>query len=346
MKSLESSRSWFCVFNNPADHGYTGEPQEVCERLREEWVNGSDTRTGAWAFCKSKSGLLHVHMVLEDTKNMRFTAIKSSYCQGMHFEPTKGNKKQADDYINKRGKFEDKEEEILYICYHGEIKGKQGKRTDLDCISDLITDGLKPSEILEENPRYYTKENIIKKMYFRKRYAETEFTRDVKVFWHYGSSGSGKSYSRKQIVEKYGEEEIYYLTTFGSGAFDNYEGQKVLWIDDYRGEFRFQELLRYLDVYKAELPARYNNVKALWNEVHITSVLTPQFCYSEACRDNLDRIEQLLRRITCLVYHYKVDNDYLTINFSPYETLCNMQSRVFSLKKQIADYETIISVND
>jgi DNA mismatch repair protein MutL len=28
------SRSWFCVLNNPRDHGYTGSPQEICEKLR------------------------------------------------------------------------------------------------------------------------------------------------------------------------------------------------------------------------------------------------------------------------------------------------------------------------
>jgi len=339
------SKSWFCVFNNPAEHGYEGTPEEVCEKLKQEWIGESITRTGAWAYCISEAGLHHIHMVLEDTKTMKFSAVKKSYCQGMHFEPTKGNKKQADDYINKRGAFEEKGEQVLCIIYEGEIQGRQGRRTDLDNIADLISDGLKPSEILDNNPKYYTKENIIKKMYFKKRYEETEFTRPVKVYWHYGKSGSGKSYARKDVIELYGESEIYYLTTFGSGAFDNYEGQKVLWIDDYRGEFKFQDFLRYIDVYKAELPARYNNVKALWNEVHITSVLTPNLCYKEACNDCFDNIEQLLRRIDSVIYHFKDRGEYFYISCSPYSTLKAMEDEVNKtrelLNSCLTDYVTL-----
>ena len=101
------SKSWFVVFNNPTEHGYTGTPKEVCEKLKEEWTKDSDTRTGAWAYCISEKGLHHIHMVLEDTKTMKFSKVKKAYCQGMHFEPTKGTKKEAEDYINKRGKWEE-----------------------------------------------------------------------------------------------------------------------------------------------------------------------------------------------------------------------------------------------
>ena len=86
------TRSWFAVLNNPAEHGYAGTPEEVCSRLRDEWLIGGTERTGAWAFCVSADGLPHVHMVLEDVKAMRFSAVKMSYAAGTHFEATKGNK--------------------------------------------------------------------------------------------------------------------------------------------------------------------------------------------------------------------------------------------------------------
>ena len=142
------SKSWFCVLNNPAEHGYTGTPQEICDCLADEWCT-TETRTGAWLYCISADGLHHIHMVLEDSIAMRFSAIKKSYACGMHFEATKGNKQQVEDYINKRGKFEEKGEIIVCSTIRGEIKGCQGKRTDLDVIGDLINQGLTPSEILE-----------------------------------------------------------------------------------------------------------------------------------------------------------------------------------------------------
>lgn len=87
------TKSWFAVLNNPAEHGYAGTPEEVCSRLRDEWLIGGTERTGAWAFCVSADGLPHVHMVLEDVKAMRFSAVKMSYAAGAHFEVTKGTKK-------------------------------------------------------------------------------------------------------------------------------------------------------------------------------------------------------------------------------------------------------------
>ena len=43
-----TTKSLFCVFNNPEEHGYSGTPQEIIDRLREEWIASSPTRTGAW----------------------------------------------------------------------------------------------------------------------------------------------------------------------------------------------------------------------------------------------------------------------------------------------------------
>lgn len=313
------SFSWFCVFNNPADHGYTGTPEEVCNRLRDEWIEGSETRTGAWLYCISAEGLHHIHMVLEDQKKMTFAAIKKSYCKGMHFEPTKGTKKDVEDYIHKRGKFEEKGEKIICCVQHGEIKGRQGKRTDLTKLADLIAEGMTPNEILSSDANAFKYKGMIKDMYFMKREKETPITREVKVYWHMGETGSGKSFSRVALAEEIGEENIYFLTTFGTGAFDNYCAQKVLWIDDYRGEFPFPMLLRLLDVYKCEVPARYSNVKALWSEVHITSVLTPSQCYPDH-RDSIDTIQQLLRRITSVIYHFKTELGFYSMEHNPFTT--------------------------
>jgi hypothetical protein len=317
------SKSWFCVFNNPAEHGYEGEPEEVCNRLRDEWCSGSETRSGAWVYCVSAAGLHHIHMVLEDTVTMRFSAIKASYAKGMHFEPTKGNKKQVEDYINKKGAFEEKGEEIICSVVHGEIKGRQGKRNDLTKIYELISEGLTISEILEIDASFFRYRNLIKEMYFLQVDKNTPIVRPVNVYWHTGETGSGKSFSRVQLAQEIGEDNIYFLTTFGSGAFDNYCGQKVLWIEDYRGEFPFSMFLRLLDVYKCEVPARYSNVKALWSEVHITSVLTPMQAYPDKV-NSTDSIKQLLRRITSVIYHYKSDMGYYSMEYSPYETYNNM----------------------
>ena len=324
------SKSWFAVFNNPEEHGYTGTPVEICDKLREEWISSSPTRTGAWIYCISEDGLKHVHMVLEDTMAMRFSKIKKTYAVGMHFEETLGNKQQVEDYIEKRGKFEEKGEKVVYKCTHGEIVGAQGKRHDLEEIQEYIDKGLTPKQILSIKFSYYRYEGMIRKAYFENIEQMTPSVRPVKVIWHTGESGSGKSYSRISLEEEVGEENIFYLSDYTPNSlFDSYCGQAYLWIEDYKGEIRYGDFLRYLDVYKVELRARYSNAKAVWKEVHITSVLHPKGAYEIMVpheRRKIDSVNQLIRRIHCIRYHYKDEFGlYKYLDFSPEVTIEQMR---------------------
>lgn len=308
------SKSWFCVFNNPENHGYKGEPMEIIEKLKEEWIEGYPSRTGAWVYCVSAEGLKHVHMVLEDTKAMRFSTIKKSYAIGMHFEPTKGNKEQAEDYINKRGRFSEKGEQIICFTRYGEIKASQGSRRDLDNIEEMINLGYTPSQIFDTSFSYRRFDKMIKEAYFAKRNRETPFLRDVKVIWHVGESGSGKSYTAQQIISEHGEDYLYFVTDYDSGFMDKYCGEPVLFLDEYRGQFKFSTLLTMLQGYKTQIHCRYANGVQLWTEVHITSVKTPDMVYeSLICDDrerNIDTFEQLRRRISIIVFHWKNDFGY------------------------------------
>ena len=305
----EVSKSWFCVFNNPSQHGYIGEPHEIIERLKNEWIADKPSRTGAWVYCISAEGLHHVHMVLEDVIAMRFTAIKKSYALGMHFEPTKGSKEQAEKYILKKGKFEEKGEQILYSDRHGEIKGCQGNRRDLDIIEELIKDGKTPNEIMSMTIQYRRYEKLIKDCYYQKRSKETPFLRNVNVIWHVGQSGSGKSFCAQQLIEDYGEDNVYFVSDYDNGFMDKYNGERILFLDEYRGQFKYSTLLVMLQGYKTQVHARYSNAVALWDEVHITSVIPPDLIYerllSHEGNRHLDTYEQLKRRINTIIYHWK-----------------------------------------
>lgn len=303
----ETSRSWFAVLNNPADHGYEGTPEEVCEKLREEWTADSDTRTGAWAYCVSAEGLHHVHMVLEDTVTMRFSKIKKSYANAaMHFEATKGYKAQVEDYIQKRGVFAEKGEQVLHTCYAGEIKGAQpGRRADLEEIAALLDAGHTPEEIMRMNFLYRRYERMIRSAFFDKRKRETPPRREVKVHYLVGPSGSGKSYTYVKLCEELGEEAIYLFSDYEGGGFDNYQGQEILFLDELKGQFTHGLLLQILDRYKIQVHARYSNIYALWREVYITSVFPPEELYRKMVEESArgrDKLQQLLRRITDITY--------------------------------------------
>ena len=51
------ARSWFCVFNNPEEHGYAGTEQEICDNLVSAWVDNNPTRSCAVCYCVSADGL-------------------------------------------------------------------------------------------------------------------------------------------------------------------------------------------------------------------------------------------------------------------------------------------------
>ena len=107
VKDSTGSRSWFCVWDNPQNYYVGMEPQEMAEAALDTWISAKPTRSGAVAYCISARGLIHFHMVLEDDSKPRFSALKKLYPHA-HLEPTIGNKEQAEDYINKRGKDEEK----------------------------------------------------------------------------------------------------------------------------------------------------------------------------------------------------------------------------------------------
>ena len=309
MANNQVSKSWFAVLANPEDHGYSGTPQKICEAMRDEWLGSSTTRSGAWAYCVSADGLRHVHAVLEDTVAMRFSVIKKTYAAGMHFEATKGSKQQAEDYINKRTPYDEKGEKVLCIIKAGEIKGNQGKRSDLDEITALLNEGKTPDQIMDGNLHFRRFDRLIRDEYFARRRRQTPPIRDVKVHWICGASGCGKSYRFVQLCEEVGEENVYFIAELNNGSFDKYIGEKILFIDDLKeSSLSYASLLLLLDCYKRQVSARYSNVFALWSEVYVTSVYAPEQFYRALVpvyRRDVDTYEQLRRRITDFSYCYR-----------------------------------------
>lgn len=308
----EVSKSWFCVLNNPSKYGFEGEPNDICEQIADAWVDDSNPyRTCAVAYCISADGLHHCHCVFEDLKAMRFSFIKKVF-PSMHIEPTKGTKEQAENYINKLGKYAEKGESILYIARRGQIKGAQGARRDLDIIEDLLKKGMTPEDIFDYSFSFRKYETMIRKAFFDRLCKLLPPKRFVNVIWHCGPPGSGKTHTYQEYCEKFGEENCYLLTDYSKGGLDLYIGQKYLFMGEFRGAIPFGTLLNYLDGYKVQIPARYANSYECWDEVHICTVLSPEEVYHNMVNSNpkSDSIEQLKRRISRIVYHWKDDNGY------------------------------------
>lgn len=311
--SKESSRSWFCVLNNPQNVFTDLEnPEDMVQTAIDLWIHNKPHRTCAVNYEIGDTGTPHMHMVLEDPAKSRFSAVQKLF-PGIHIERTRGNKEQAEDYILKRGRFQEKGHTVVITAqFKGQIKANQGKRSDLDTIRDLIELGKTPNEIMDLNIHFRSHESIIKKEFFRKRCKETPPKRTVKVHWHFGEPGSGKTYEYIKLCQQYGEENVYLLNDYNKGGMDNYCGEKILCMDEFRGQMPFSLLMNYLEGYKIQIPCRYSNAFALWDEVYIFTVLPPELVYKNMVTDNrnIDSINQLYRRIEDVTYHWKNNGAY------------------------------------
>lgn len=330
----KSTDKYYCVFttlHNPQEH-FEGTPEEIAEEVASDFYDPCPKRRACMvAYCTSAKGVDHIHAVMLDTGMVRFSALQKLY-PTVHIEPLKGSRKAALDYIQKKGKYAESGEKVLYVARRGEIEDSQGQRNDIlkdmELIPTLIEQGLTPEEIMDVRfslRRYSTQ---IRDAYNRKRYKETDPLCKKRVFWHVGEPGTGKSYIFVQMCKKFGQENVFFLTDYKNG-FDKYCSEQYLILDEFRGQMPFSLFLSViLGEYKCQIPCRYTNNYALWKDVHITSVLPPELVYqnmvqaplnpldgseqalteldnSEQMRQKLDCFEQLSRRIDTIVYHYK-----------------------------------------
>lgn len=290
-----------------------GNGKELLNSICSKFEKSGKDRFCSGTACVSKKEGFHLHLGLYVGGTMKPKNV-IKFFGNPHLELQRGTKSQLQDYILKKGKWEEKGEDILCVTENMDgIVGHQGARNDLGQIEELINEGFTPSEIMGQKFAYRRYDKMIRDAFFEKRAAETPVVRDVYVEWHCGESGSGKTHILETLIDSYGVEEVYFVTDYEGGGMDKYNGQKVLFLDEFRGQIRFSTLLSILDVYKAQIHCRYTNIIGLWSKVYITSPLPPEQVYKKMVnlddREN-DSMKQLFRRIDTVVYHWKDGNQY------------------------------------
>lgn len=339
----DNARTWFCVLNSPTNVFGNMSPDEMVNTATKIWNDGKPTRSSAINYEIGETGNHHMHMVLCDSNKVRFTTIQKLF-PGIHIEPMRGSKEEAMDYIYKRGKFEEKNNTLLVSpVIHGDIKDNKGHRKDLDIIQEMLEAGMTPNQIMDDNIHFRVHESIIRKQFYRLREKNLPSQIKRKVIWHVGDSGTGKSHIYVTLCEKYGADDVYRMTDYDNGGLDNYCAQKVLIIEEFRGCMRFVQLLCFLDEYPTQIHCRYSNSMALWDEVHITSVLPPEEVYKrmvDSGERDKDKIDQLLRRIDEIVYHYIENGEYkqFSLTMSEYTDYSRLRDKVNKGFVEAPDY--------
>lgn len=342
-KKYDKQRSQFLLtLNNPLEYGYSHEKIHELIRIKFRHVQ---------FYCMADdlaptTGTPHTHLyiLLTPGSKKRQSAVMNIF-EKAHVEPeVKGSPAQIVDYIKKEAKnlSEDKKNSLVENSYEewGSIPvvmPSDNRNDILLQIQEYIDKDYSPREIMNLSILYVPFETIIRKRFYAKRYQETPILRELTCYYHVGSSGSGKSFTFVKLCEQYGSDEVFIATDYANkcaSLFDGYEAERIVVLDELKiNVIPYEFMLQILQGYRTQIHCRYNNVYALYTEIHITSIYTPHEIYngmvSVENRES-DSIQQLLRRIHYIVYHYKNDDGtYGTyqIPMSEYTTYEELQQR-------------------
>ncbi len=312
--ALERTRAWFLTLhiknfvNLDLDEDFYKDPPKLAKYLSELWSNSGKDRSCAVVICESASGLYHAHMACYCKGGITRNAVRELMGK-CHCDAQLGNKKQMTEYLLKMGKHSEKGEKVLAVLDLDNVRS--ARSTDLLTDAKIkLNEGYSIAELLDENPNLYRLKETLKEMYADKIYAETPRNKNMSVHWHCGRSGTGKTETYNQLVEKYGESSVYFYSDFSNGGFDNYLCEPILFVDELRPDsMSYRNLLNLLSHLKVtQSHSRYHNKYHLWNTVHIATVFPPEEIYKGMVCDEQrknDSFEQLCRRITSITYHYK-----------------------------------------
>ncbi|MCV0002972.1 RNA helicase domain-containing protein [Mobiluncus mulieris] len=226
---------------------------------------------------------------------IRFDTLRNKFDGQVHLEPRCGTILDCINYVTKLDTaVAKKDDDYEYIAEHPELSPIRIRQDGQDNWDDLrknartksrisneeiyqeIISGKTAGQIINDHPelgmqflKIKALENGIKEEQFRG--LQTEDRENIEVNYLWGPPGAGKSwhvlneagYDRRDIYRKNGYQHVW----------DNYQGQRVLILEDFTGQIGIEELLQVTDIYATELDARYSNHYAGWEVVWIISNL-------------------------------------------------------------------------
>ena len=215
---------------------------------------------------------------------------------------------------------------VYHRCMETWVKGratKKAKETDLSIdwlIEKILSEEITKSNILLTDDYYAIYGQHKRKVNEaldtageRKSFrtiAELELGNFKKtVLYINADSGVGKTqYSKKlikllqSIANKYGENWDYCVTA-STNAFDEYNGQDILFLDDIKGDsLTVSDWLKLLDPYMiSPISARYHNKMGSAKVIIITNTKEPLSFFEQAKGNNGEDLGQFVRRIDYLI---------------------------------------------
>lgn len=180
---------------------------------------------------------------------------------GVHLEPRRGTRQQADEYARKDGD----------VKSYGRLEAFTQNELFKQPISYLI----------KEHPAFYCRYH--KGLEMLKSFDVPKW-RDVEVHILWGEPGTGKTRHVMEMDDVYKIDSPYKW-------WDGYQGESILLIDDYQeGMIDRGMLLNICDGYKLRLETKGGHTWALWKKVYITSNNNPALWMCKAMKRRVTEV--------------------------------------------------------
>ena len=241
-----------------------------------------------------EDGYLHYQIYIENIEAIRFSTLKKKL-PNAYIAERRGTRRQAYEYVTKA------ETRIGEPLGNGTInlEEEQGKRNDLRNIIMMLEEDASMAEIQNAYPSQFLLYSNRIKAYVNARdeqrqeiFKKTFRTLTTTYIW--GKTGVGKT---RFVMDKFGYENVYVVTNYDRSMWDTYKGQKVVLFDEFRSSMKISEILKQLDGYPIDLPARYHNKIACYDIVYIASNIPLLEQYPIIQNEEPETFEAFKRRI-------------------------------------------------
>lgn len=134
--------------------------------------------------------------------------------------------------------------------------------------------------------------------------------RNIDIIFIFGKAGTGKTYYAKKLLRSLNYD--FCVSSSSNDPFQDYLGQKAIILDDLRDKvFELPDLLKILDNNtSSSSKSRFANKVFNGEVIVVTSSVPLQYWYPTYKCGRFDTLEQLYRRISCMV---EVDIDKITV---------------------------------
>lgn len=251
--------------------------------------------------CSHNKPQFHYHIYVQYSNTVH---LSSQWLFGSHIEKCKGSAQQNIRYC----KGEDEKHKTLGIeCKVILEKGEADYKGVPKTIKEVKM--MKIEDLEELDPKYYRTIKQIKQDIEEEEAIDNWLDdHNLKVVWHYGESGSGKTYACKSKGREYrAKGKNVAVVSWDNNGFAHFIGSKqceLLIINEFRDSCL--KLKDFLEVLTNEYMYNIKNGQVYLRNlktIEINSIQSPSEIYEKRC--TYEQKYQIERRITEIYYHFK-----------------------------------------